>query len=58
MKILLVILFAFPANLLSQNIRSTKKRTKEIYESGGITKIEYEKAIEIIDKPEQKKIKH
>lgn len=55
MKILLVILFAFSCQLaLAKTSDQQKKELKEIYESGGITKIEYEKAIEIIDKPEQK----
>ena len=56
MKTLFIILIVLSCQFVSaKTIDQQKKELKEIYESGGITKIEYEKATEFIEKPDQKK---
>ena len=45
----LLLLFQFPA--IAETPSQKKKELKEIYEAGGITKVEYQKAIEFLEKP-------
>lgn len=45
----LLLLIQFPA--IAETPSQKKKELKEIYEAGGITKVEYQKAIEFLEKP-------
>ena len=45
-----IFLIQFPA--IAETLNEKKKELKEIYEAGGITKVEYQKAIEFLEKPE------
>ena len=44
-------------NLFAKTLEQKKDELKKIYEAGGISKIEYKKAAEFLEKPEEKKIK-
>ena len=52
-KVLLILFIIF--NVSAENLDSKKNELKKIYEAGGITKVEYDKAIEFLEKPEEKK---
>ena len=44
-------------NLFAKNLEQKKDELKKIYEAGGISKIEYKKAVEFLEKPEEKEKK-
>ena len=60
MKYLLISLifsFLITNNLFAKNLEQKKDELKKIYEAGGISKIEYKKAVEFLEKPEEKEKK-
>ena len=60
MKYLLISLifsFLITSNLFAKNLEQKKDELKKIYEAGGISKIEYKKAVEFLEKPEEKEKK-
>ena len=50
-----LIIFFIALNASAKTMDQKKKELEKIYEAGGITKVEYDKAIEFLDKPEEKK---
>ena len=44
-------------NLFAKTLEQKKDELKKIYEAGGISKIEYKKAVEFLEKPEEKEKK-
>ena len=54
--ILLFITFFFSTNIFAKAL-DQKNELKKIYEAGGISKVEYEKAIEFLENPEKNKKK-
>ena len=60
MKYLLISLIfttLIATNLFAKNLEQKKDELKKIYEAGGISKIEYKKAVEFLEKPEEKEKK-
>ena len=55
--ILLLFIFYFTTNLFAKTLEEKKDELKKIYEAGGISKIEYKKAVEFLEKPEEKEKK-
>ena len=53
--VLLVVTFFISTTLLAKTLDQKKDELKKIYEAGGITKVEYDKAIEFLEKPEEEK---
>jgi len=54
---ILVFIFLINTNLFAKTIDQKKEELKKIYEAGGISKIEYKKAVEFLEKPEEKEKK-
>ena len=52
LKYLLALLLLIQLPAIAETLSQKKKELKEIYEAGGITKVEYQKAIEFLEKPE------
>ena len=60
MKMLLILLvfsFYITTNLFAKTLEEKKEELKKIYEAGGISKIEYKKSVEFLEKPEEKEKK-
>jgi len=60
MKILifsLILSFLISLNAVAKTIDQKKEELKKIYEAGGISKIEYKKAVEFLEEPEEKEKK-
>ena len=55
--ILLVFSFYITTNLFAKTLEEKKEELKKIYEAGGISKIEYKKSVEFLEKPEEKEKK-
>ena len=55
LKIIFIILLA--TNVQAKTLEQKKDELKKIYEAGGISKIEYKKAVEFLEKPEEKEKK-
>ena len=53
----LILSFFITTNLFAKNLEQKKDELKKIYEAGGISKIEYKKAVEFLEKPEEKEKK-
>ena len=53
----LILSFLITTNLFAKNLEQKKDELKKIYEAGGISKIEYKKAVEFLEKPEEKEKK-
>ncbi|MDC0404688.1 hypothetical protein OAM28_01105 [Candidatus Pelagibacter sp.] len=53
----LIFIFLITSNLFAKNLEQKKDELKKIYEAGGISKIEYKKAVEFLEKPEEKEKK-
>ena len=53
----LILSFLITTNLFAKNLEQKKDELKKIYEAGGISKIEYKKAVEFLKKPEEKEKK-
>ena len=51
------VIFLFTFNVFAKSLDQKKDELKKIYEAGGITKAEYEKAVEFLEKPKEKKTK-
>ena len=52
--VLLVVTFFISTTLLAKTLDQKKDELKKIYEAGGITKVEYDKALEFFEEPEEK----
>ena len=55
--ILLVFSFYITNNIFAKTLEEKKEELKKIYEAGGISKIEYKKSVEFLEKPEEKEKK-
>jgi len=55
--IFLVFCFLISTSLFAKTLEEKKDELKKIYEAGGISKIEYKKAVEFLEKPEEKEKK-
>ena len=53
--ILLFFFIIFIPNVLAKSLDQKKNEIKKIYEAGGMSKIEYQKALEFLEKPETEK---
>ena len=51
----LIFIFLITTNLLAKSLEKKKDELKKIYEKGGISKIEYKKAIEFLENSKEKK---
>ena len=58
-KLIILLVFScyVTTNLFAQTLEEKKDELKKIYEVGGISKIEYKKAIEFLEKSEEKEKK-
>ena len=60
-KLIILLLFSFfiSTNLFAKTLEEKKDELKKIYEAGGISKVEYKKAVEFLEKPKEneKKLK-
>ena len=58
-KLLILLVFSFyiTTNLFAKTLEEKKEELKKIYEAGGISKIEYKKSVEFLEKPEEKEKK-
>ena len=58
-KIIILLLFSFfiSTNLFAKTLEEKKDELNKIYEAGAISKIEYKKAVEFLEKPEKKEKK-
>ena len=54
---ILVFIFLINTNLFAKTIDQKKDELKKIYEAGGISKVEYKKAIEFLENPKEEKKK-
>ena len=50
--IIFFILFSFSLNVFAKTIEQKKSEIKKIYEAGGMSKVEYNKAIESLESPD------
>ena len=55
--IFIVVSFYITTNLFAKTLEEKKEELKKIYEAGGISKIEYKKSFEFLEKPEEKEKK-
>ena len=55
--IFIVVSFYITTNLFAKTLEEKKEELKKIYEAGGISKIEYKKSVEFLEKPEEKEKK-
>ena len=56
-KLLILLVFSFfiTTNLFAKTLEERKDELQNVYEAGGISKVEYKKAIEFLENPEEKK---
>ena len=54
---LLIFTLLITTNLFAKTLEEKKDELKKIYEAGGISKVEYNKAVEFLEKPEEKEKK-
>ena len=50
----LIFSFFISTSLFAKTLEEKKDELKKVYEAGGISKIEYKKAVEFLEKPEEK----
>ena len=58
-KLIILLLFSFfiSTNLFAKTLEEKKDELKKIYEAGGISKVEYKKAIEFLENPKEEEKK-
>lgn len=55
--VLLIFTLLITTNLFAKTLEEKKDELKKIYKAGGISKVEYKKAVEFLEKPEEKEKK-